>query len=343
MRQYFLSFTSAAALLLLLNLPTSAQDDKEKDKDKDKEKMKQYDEVIIRKKTDKDGKVTVEIRDGKVTVNGKPLEDFEDENLSVRKRRSGAIVGLGDAYASPFRNNGGGWNFNSDHLESFGLGDSKTPFLGVATGEGKEGAEITEVTKGSAAEKAGLKKGDVITKVGDKAVFSQDDVSAEVKKHKPADKVTITYKRDGKESKATATLGKRPGALAFGTPNPNIHIAPDIQSFRNFDFNLDGDGDGPHMFFNNRPRLGIKAQDTEDGKGVKVLEVGDESIAEKAGVKEDDVITEFNGKAVNSADELAAAARDAREKPSVTVKLIRDGKTQTLELKTPKKLKTANL
>ena len=43
------------------------------------------------------------------------------------------------------------------------------------------------------------------------------------------------------------------------------------------------------------------------------------------------------------ADELAAAARDAREKPSVTVKLIRDGKTQTLELKTPKKLKTANL
>lgn len=341
MRQYFLSLTSAAALLLLLNLPASAQDDKEKDKDKDK--IKQYDEIIIRKKTDKDGKVTVEIKDGKVMVNGKPLEDFEDENLSVRKRKSGAIVGLGDAYASPFRNNGGGWSFNGDNLESFGLGDSKTPFLGVATGEGKEGAEIKEVTKGSAAEKAGLKEGDVITKVGDKAVFSQDDVAAEVRKHKPEDKVTITYKRDGKESKVTATLGKRPGgAMAFS--HPNIGAMPNIEPFRNFDFKFDGDGDGPRMFsYNNRPRLGIKAQDTEDGKGVKVLEVDDESIAEKAGVKEDDIITEFNGKAVNSADELAAAAREAKEKPAVTVKLIRDGKTQTLELKTPKKLKTANL
>lgn len=336
MRQYFLSLTSAATLLLLLNLPAFAQDDKEKDKDKDK--LKQYDEIIIRKKTDKDGKVTVEIKDGEVTVNGKPLEDFEDEHLSVRKRKSGAIVGNG--YASPFRNNSGGWNFNNDHLESFGFGDSKTAFLGVATGEGKEGAEIKEVTKGSAAEKAGLKKGDVITKVGDKAVFSQDDVSAEIRKHKPEDKVTITYKRDGKENKATATLGKRPGGpLAFS--NPNI-IAPNIESFRNFDFKLD-DGDGPRVFLHNRPRLGIKAQDTEDGKGVKVLEVDDESIAEKSGVKENDIITEFDGKPVNSADELAAAARDARDKASVTVKLNRGGKTQTLELKTPKKLKTAIL
>ena len=341
MRQYFLSLTGAATLLLLLNLPASAQDDKDKDKDKDK--VKQYDEIIIRKKTDKDGKVTVEIKDGKVTVNGKPLDDFEDENLSVRKRRSGAIVGYGNA--SPFRSNGGTWNFNGDDLQSFGMGDSKSAFLGVATGEGKEGAEIEEVTKGSAAEKAGLRKGDVITKVGDKAVFSQDDVSAEVKKHKPEDKVTITYKRDGKEQKATATLGKRPGgALAFSSPGLQ-HIAPGIgglEGLRNFDFNFDH-GDGPQVYFGGRPRLGIKAQDTEDGKGVKVLDVDDESVADKAGVKEDDIITEFNGKAVNSADELAAAARDAREKPSVTVKLLRDGKAQTVELKTPKKLKTANL
>lgn len=339
MKQYFLSLTGAATLLLLLNLPATAQD--EKDKDKDKDKVKQYDEIIIRKKTDKDGKVTVEIKDGQVTVNGKPLEDYEDENLSVRKRKSGAIVGYGNA--SPFRSNGGAWNFNSDNLQSFGLGDSKAAFLGVATGEGKEGAAIEEVTKGSAAEKAGLKKGDVITKVGDKAVFSQDDVSAEVKKHKPEDKVTITYKRDGKEQKATATLGKRPGgALAFGGPDLQ-HLAPGMEGLRNFDFNFDHDGDGPQLFFGGRPRLGIKAQDTEDGKGVKVLDVDDESIADKAGVKEDDIITEFNGKAVNSADELAAAARDAREKPSVTVKLLRDGKAQTVELKTPKKLKTANL
>jgi serine protease Do len=352
MKKYFFSLSGLAALLLVLAQPVAAQDDNKADKkDKDKDKVKQYDEIIIRKKTDKDGgKVTVEIKDGEVLVNGKPIEDFEDENISVRKRKT-AIAGLGAVNGSPFRSHGGtALNFGDDHFEAFGLGDSKSAFLGVATDDGKDGAKVETVTKGSAAEKAGLKKGDVITKLDDKAVYSQDEIAAEVKKHKPEDKLTVTFKRDGKEQKATATLGKRPGnAIAFGD-NFQGFSAPNLQGLQalpNFDFKWDersGGGDGPRVFYNSsRGRLGIKAQDTEDGKGVKVLDVDDESIAEKAGVKENDIITEFNGKAVNTADELAAAAREAREKPSVTVKVLRDGKAQSLELKTPKRLKTANL
>ncbi len=297
---------------MLLNQPVAAQDEKGNDKSKDKEKVKQYDEIIIRKKSDKDGKVTVEIKDGEVIVNGKPLDDYEDENLSIRKRKSGAIAGT----LSPFRSNGGTWNFNGNENMNFDAftKDGKTAFLGVSTDDGKEGAKVDEVTKGSPAEKAGLKEGDVITKIGDQGVFSQDDVAKEVKKHKPEEKVTITYKRDGKEQKATATLGKRSDvpALAFG--NADAFVAPRIQSMPNFNFNWDDNGGGPHVIYGGRPRLGIKAQDTEDGKGVKVLDVDDESIAGKAGVKEDDIITEFNGKAVNSADELAAAARESKEK-----------------------------
>ena len=53
------------------------------------------------------------------------------------------------------------------------------------------------------------------------------------------------------------------------------------------------------------PKLGISVQDTDDGKGVKVIEVDEESNAAKAGVKENDIITNFNGKEVNSADEVA--------------------------------------
>jgi len=337
MRKYFLPLTGLAAILLLLNQPVAAQD--EKGNDKNKEKIKQYDEIIIRKKSDKDGKVTVEIKDGEVIVNGKPLDDYEDENISVRKRKSGAIAGT----ISPFRSNGGNWSFNSDDMnfDAF-TKDSKTAFLGVATDDGKEGAKVEEVTKGSPAEKAGLKEGDVITKIADQGVFSQDDVAKEVKKHKPEEKVTITYKRDGKEQKTTATLGKRSDATALAFGNGDAFVAPRIQSMPNFNFNWDDNG-GPRVLHSGRPRLGIKAQDTEDGKGVKVLDVDDESIAGKAGIREDDIITEFNGKTVNSADDLAAAARESREKPSVTVKLTRDGKSQTVELKTPKKLKTADL
>lgn len=341
MRRYSLPLAGLAALVLMLNQPVAAQDGG----DKTQNKIKQYDEIIIRKKSDKDGKVVVEIKDGNVTINGKPLADFEDDNLSVRKANPGRPnVGI----QSPFRSNGGGWNFNGDNHNFSELANA--PFLGVATEDSKQGAIVEEVTKGSAAEKAGLKKGDVITKIGDEAVFTHDEVTKAVKKHKPEDKITVVYKREGKEQKATVTLGKRSSSMAFSGPDnmfgPNLEGLQNLQGLqglRNFDFNFDDNGNGPRALSAGRPRLGIRAQDTEDGKGVKVLDVDDESIAEKAGIKEDDVITEFNGKAVNSADELAAAARESREKPSVTVKLNRDGKSQTLELKTPKKLKTANL
>jgi serine protease Do len=92
-----------------------------------------------------------------------------------------------------------------------------------------------------------------------------------------------------------------------------------------------------------RPRLGLSVQDTDDGKGVKVIDVDDEGNAKKAGIKEDDLITEIDGKAVNSADEVARIVRDSREKNSMMFKINRGGKTQNIEVKIPRKLKTADL
>lgn len=91
------------------------------------------------------------------------------------------------------------------------------------------------------------------------------------------------------------------------------------------------------------PKLGLSVQDTDDGKGVKVIEVDNESNAEKAGIKEDDIITEVDGKAVNSTDEIAKIIRESKEKVSVMIKLQRSGKTQNIEVKMPRKIKTADL
>jgi serine protease Do len=91
------------------------------------------------------------------------------------------------------------------------------------------------------------------------------------------------------------------------------------------------------------PRLGLSVQDTDDGKGVKVIDVDDESNAYKAGIREDDIITEVDGKTVNSADEVAKIIKDNKEKSSVMIKLSRGGKTQNIEVKMPRKLKTADL
>ncbi len=319
----FLTTLTSMVLLVLLSQVVEAQDtDKEKDKDKVKSKNE---EIIIRRKTDKDAKDTIEIRGDEVLVNGKPASEYEDENISITKRRGVTVY----SPRTPFRAQGGAWSYDSDNFHLF---DDNTAFLGVSTKADDKGAEITQITDESAAYKAGLKKGDIITKIGDKTIDKPEDLTKAIRSHKPDEKVAVTYLRDGKEQKTTATLKSR--GNFFGSLAPSINVP-------RFDFDFDN---GVRAYsFNSRGRLGVKAQDTEDGKGVKVLEIDEESAAQKAGLKKDDIITEFDGKAVNDTDALARAAREAREKSSITVKFLRDGKAQTAEIKTPKKLKTTNL
>ena len=69
-----------------------------------------------------------------------------------------------------------------------------------------EGAKISDVSSGSAAAGAGLKNGDVITKVDDTLITDADSLVATVRSYRPGDKVTVTYTRDGSEQTATLTL-----------------------------------------------------------------------------------------------------------------------------------------
>ena len=70
-----------------------------------------------------------------------------------------------------------------------------------------QGAEVQSVESGGAADKAGLEKGDVVTKVGDEVIDGSESLVATVRGHRPGDKVTLTYLRDGKSRTTTATLG----------------------------------------------------------------------------------------------------------------------------------------
>ena len=92
-----------------------------------------------------------------------------------------------------------------------------------------------------------------------------------------------------------------------------------------------------------QPKLGLSVQDTDDGKGVKVIDVEGESNAAKAGVKENDIITHVNDKEVNSADEVSKLVKENKDKPNLSLKIKRDGKAQTIQVKMPRKLKTADL
>lgn len=73
-----------------------------------------------------------------------------------------------------------------------------------------EGAGLRNVTAGSAAEKAGLRSGDVITKIGDKPITNAGDLSNALASHGPGAKVKVEYVRNGSSQSTEVTLGEQP-------------------------------------------------------------------------------------------------------------------------------------
>ena len=336
----------AAAIALLAPAALLAQKD-EKDKKEVKEERKDVQQIIITKKSSADEKVVVEINGDKVTINGKPLEDYKDKSGDIKVK----LNRLKDVEALTFERapRGGVWNFNdnNDNFRFFNI-DENRAMLGVTTQKVTEGAEVQSITPESAAEKAGLKENDIITKVNDKKIEGPDDLSEAIEAQKPGDKVTIAYLREGKEKKADVELTKWKGVknwsmgddfnfdlgdMDFEKIMPKIKEIPIPKAPFGQNWTWTGGG----------PKLGLSVQDTDDGKGVKVIEVDDESNAEKAGIKNDDIITEVDGKAINNADDMVRVIKESKDKVSVMIKLKRDGKTQNIEVKMPRKIKTADL
>ncbi len=70
-----------------------------------------------------------------------------------------------------------------------------------------QGAQLQSVEAGGAAAKAGLKTGDVITKVDDEMIDGSESLVATIRGHRPGDQVQVTYVRDGKTATVTADLG----------------------------------------------------------------------------------------------------------------------------------------
>ncbi len=357
--------TTAIICFAAITTPLTAQDDKgDKVAKADKDK-KETQEIIIRKKGQKDAKISVEISGDKITINGKPLSEFKDDEITINKRNIIIRDGKGGTRFQMNPEDFEGFSFNTDDGEP-------SAFLGVTTStysdkEDKEGthkgAEITNVTKGSAAEKAGLKNGDVIIKINDKKVADPNSLSDVVTSFKPNEEVTVYFKRDGKEQSAKVTLGERKESKtmsysfngpAFSGPDgygrsfsmPRVQIEPRGDMAGDMSPRIWAPGSGNNYSFETYPRqqkLGVKIQDTEEGNGVKVLDVDKDSPAEKAGLKKDDVVTEIAGKKITNTDEMREQLMENIEKSTYNIKATRNGNTVSFDIKIPKKLKTANL
>lgn len=338
MKQYILKGAGILSLLAI-TAGSFAQDDA-----KEPTIRKSDDVIIIKPKVNADTKLSIEIKGDAVTINGKPLAEYKSDDVTVSRRKQLIIGNKGlaemDAMAPPTRFRKGGvtvygYGNGDDNLATTHSFNSNKAFLGVGSEKVAEGARITSVSDESAAEKAGLKEDDIITKINDTKITGPEDLTKTIGKFNPDEKISITYKRDKKEQKTTATLSKRKltGAMSFAAPEA-------FDGFRKF--NLDNNLNY-NFAYPGKPRLGIKAQETEEGRGLKVLEVDDESTADKAGIKEGDIITSFDGKEVNDIEGLRDLSAPAIQKGSFKVQVTRDGKQQEIEVKIPKKLKTTSL
>ncbi len=333
-----------------------------------KEKTERTEDVIIKKKGGSEEKMTIVIDGDQVTINGRPVTEYDGENIIIRKKAlEGAMAPLARTVprmrimTSPeFGGEDFDFNFNFD--DNFMMPSNGKPqaVLGVVTEKDSKGLKLKEITEGSAAAKAGLKQGDILTKFAGTAVTDPESLRDLVRSRKPDEEVELSYIKAGekKERKVKAKLGSHtpearmfrfvPGEpLAPGAPLAPLAPMPYGETFPGAPtppFPPSIDRQMERQFFQyGKPQLGVRIQDTDDSSGVKVLDVNEGSLAANAGIKENDVIVSIDGKRVKDTDAARAALQTARDKTSYPVVLNRAGTVVNTEVKVPKKLKKADL
>jgi putative serine protease PepD len=151
---------------------------------------------------------------------GGPLVDMDGNVIAINSaiRSNGTTsadsgsIGLGFAIPIDLAKNVSKHLVKGEKVQHAKIGVTVSP---AVSGDGITGvgAEVKEVTSGGAGDKAGLKEGDIITAVNGNLVASSEALVASVRGYEPGEKITITYKRDGKTSTTDVTLDSDGGNL----------------------------------------------------------------------------------------------------------------------------------
>jgi len=131
---------------------------------------------------------------------------------------SGKVIGVNSQIESESGGNDGvGFAVPSNTVERVARaliadGAVEYAYLGVSTEDANGGAGIAEVRAGTPAAEAGLRNGDVVTRIDGENVVSADALRSSIAGRKPGDTVELTVRRDGSTRTLTVTLGSRPSA-----------------------------------------------------------------------------------------------------------------------------------
>ena len=240
-----------------------------------------------------------------IGINGRqsdtPIESFIQTDAAINQGNSGGalittdghLIGINSAILAP---NGtyAGYGFSipvnlvkkivNDLIK---FGDVKRPYLGIAADQTKisstDGAYVGNVAKDGAAAEAGLKKGDIITKINDVPVASWPELQGTVASLNAGDKVKITYKREGRETMVNATLKSQSGTYD----------------------NLVQSGLGEKLGAELENLSKEKAKQYEIAGGVVVKSITSGGILSKTRMEKGFIITSVNGYDITSIQELS--------------------------------------
>jgi len=150
-----------------------------------------------------------------------------------------------------------------------------------------EGVFIAGVSDDGAAKEAGLKFGDVILEINEVKINSIAELTAQIGKYMPGEKVNITIKRDDKKKQIDVILRNMHGTTKIIKADEYLAILG-----ANF----------KQLTSSDKRRLGIET-------GVKVVDIKDDGALKKAGVKEGFVITYIQGERISQANDIKQVIR----------------------------------
>lgn len=241
-----------------------------------------------------------------------PIESFIQTDAAVNPGNSGGalvntdgdVIGINSAIASPTGSYAGYAYAIPANLvkkvvtDIIKFGSSKRAYLGVMYGSDQmsqedraknnvkegDGVFVMDVSKGSAAEEAGVQKGDFITKINGNVLNSGTEMVERISSMRPGDKVTITFQHNGETKTASVTLKGSSGTYASMKAQVIEQLGA---SFENIDPT-------------SAAKLGIRS-------GVLVKELGEGIISDQTRIKEGFIVTKVNNRLVSSVDELKEA------------------------------------
>ncbi|MBO4513542.1 MAG: trypsin-like peptidase domain-containing protein [Victivallales bacterium] len=246
---------------------------------------------------------------------GGPLLDIRGRIIGVNQfimtgGMSKGSIGLGFAISSNFAK-----QVANELIEN---GTVNRPFIGITMQDIKEGIRdqygiehgvlVREVIEGEAAEKAGVKPGDIITEVGGVAVRDSHELLLAVTRFKPGDKIKLDIVREGKKLSINVKAGNR-----------SEYIANDEGGTNN-----EGGRPGSAL-----KRLGLRLSE-QDGEVIvnEVLDGGAADAAEddnEDAIQAGDIIIDVNRKPVSSIADVKNALEKAKD-GKVVLYLQRNGR-----------------